>query len=87
VSICFFTETWKPDSFYEKIITNRKVGTHSKEHNAKHRSDMLCVNSLVLVGRPAYPMLAGYQSKGAKFRKHEQVSLLTLQKRIALKHT
>lgn len=29
VSICFFTETWKPDSFYEKIIANQKAGLHT----------------------------------------------------------
>ncbi|KAG9135165.1 hypothetical protein Leryth_013459 [Lithospermum erythrorhizon] len=29
VSIPFFTETWKPDSFYEKIQKNRKLGLHT----------------------------------------------------------
>ncbi|GAA0183996.1 methyltransferase [Lithospermum erythrorhizon] len=29
VSIPFFTETWKPDSFYQKIQKNRKLGLHT----------------------------------------------------------
>ncbi|KJE93594.1 diphthine synthase [Capsaspora owczarzaki ATCC 30864] len=29
VSICFFTETWRPDSFYDKIAFNVKGGLHS----------------------------------------------------------
>lgn len=41
VSIVFFTENWRPDSFYNKIMENRKIGLHTlllldikvKEHN------------------------------------------------------
>jgi len=29
VSIPFFTETWRPDSFYEKIKRNRDLGLHT----------------------------------------------------------
>lgn len=29
VSIPFFTETWRPDSFYEKIQRNRMMGLHT----------------------------------------------------------
>ncbi|GAB4821185.1 hypothetical protein N2152v2_008231 [Parachlorella kessleri] len=29
VSIVFFTETWRPDSFYDKIAANRKMGLHT----------------------------------------------------------
>lgn len=29
ISIPFFTETWKPDSFYEKIQKNRMLGLHT----------------------------------------------------------
>ncbi|CAN6463555.1 unnamed protein product [Victoria cruziana] len=29
VSIPFFTETWRPDSFYEKIKRNRSLGLHT----------------------------------------------------------
>ncbi|PVH17128.1 diphthine synthase [Candidozyma duobushaemuli] len=29
VSLVFFTETWKPDSFYSKIMENRKIGLHT----------------------------------------------------------
>lgn len=29
VSIPFFTETWRPDSFYEKIQRNRTLGLHT----------------------------------------------------------
>jgi len=29
VSIPFFTETWRPDSFYEKIQQNRLMGLHT----------------------------------------------------------
>ena len=28
VSICFFTETWRPDSFYEKVAVNRREGLY-----------------------------------------------------------
>ena len=29
VSIVFFTETWQPDSFYDRILTNRQQGLHT----------------------------------------------------------
>ena len=29
VSICFWTDNWKPDSFYDKIAVNRERGTHT----------------------------------------------------------
>ena len=29
VSLCFFTETWRPDSFYERIVQNHSIGLHT----------------------------------------------------------
>lgn len=29
VSLVFFTDSWKPDSFYDKIMENRKLGLHT----------------------------------------------------------
>lgn len=29
ISIAFFTETWRPDSWYEKIKANRELGLHT----------------------------------------------------------
>lgn len=29
VSLVFFTDSWKPDSFYNKIMENRKIGLHT----------------------------------------------------------
>lgn len=29
VSIVFFTDTWRPDSFYDRIAANRKLGLHT----------------------------------------------------------
>ncbi|AET38427.1 diphthine synthase Ecym_2725 [Eremothecium cymbalariae DBVPG len=29
VSMVFFTENWRPDSWYEKILENRKIGLHT----------------------------------------------------------
>lgn len=29
VSIVFFTDTWRPDSFYDKIASNRRMGLHT----------------------------------------------------------
>lgn len=29
VSIVFFTEDWRPDSFYNKVMENRKIGLHT----------------------------------------------------------
>ncbi len=29
VSICFFTDNWRPDSFYPKIKQNRDIGLHT----------------------------------------------------------
>lgn len=29
ISIPFFTETWRPDSFYDKIKSNRLLGLHT----------------------------------------------------------
>lgn len=29
VSVPFFTESWRPDSFYDKIIENKRIGLHT----------------------------------------------------------
>lgn len=29
VSLVFFTETWKPDSFYDRVAENVKLGVHT----------------------------------------------------------
>lgn len=29
VSLVFFTDTWRPDSFYDKIADNRRIGLHT----------------------------------------------------------
>jgi diphthine synthase len=29
ISIVFFTDTWRPDSFYDKILDNKKLGLHT----------------------------------------------------------
>ena len=29
VSLCFFTDTWRPDSFYDRVATNRREGLHT----------------------------------------------------------
>mmetsp|Transcript_29788 Transcript_29788/g.41141 ORF Transcript_29788/g.41141 Transcript_29788/m.41141 type:complete len:285 (+) Transcript_29788:121-975(+) len=29
VSICFFTDTWRPDSFYDRVKENRALGLHT----------------------------------------------------------
>ncbi len=29
MSIVFFTETWRPDSFYDRILSNRRLGLHT----------------------------------------------------------
>ncbi|ANB11335.1 diphthine synthase [Sugiyamaella lignohabitans] len=29
VSLVFFTDNWKPDSFYDKVLENRKLGLHT----------------------------------------------------------
>jgi diphthine synthase len=29
ISIPYFTETWKPDSFYDRIVSNKKAGLHT----------------------------------------------------------
>lgn len=29
VSIVFFTDSWRPDSFYHRILANRKQGLHT----------------------------------------------------------
>ena len=29
LSLCFFTPTWQPDSWYEKFLSNRKAGIHT----------------------------------------------------------
>ncbi|KAK6197359.1 Dph5 protein [Scheffersomyces amazonensis] len=29
ISLVFFTDSWKPDSFYNKIMENRKIGLHT----------------------------------------------------------
>lgn len=29
VSVPFFTEKWRPDSFYDKMLANKKSGLHT----------------------------------------------------------
>lgn len=29
VSLVFFTDSWKPDSFYQKVLENRRIGLHT----------------------------------------------------------
>ena len=29
ISLVFFTDSWKPDSFYNKVMENRKIGLHT----------------------------------------------------------
>lgn len=29
LSLCFWTDTWHPDSWYERLLSNRKVGIHT----------------------------------------------------------
>ncbi len=29
ISMVFFTDTWRPDSFYDKIAANKKIGLHT----------------------------------------------------------
>ncbi|CAK7893802.1 diphthine methyl ester synthase [[Candida] anglica] len=29
VSLVFFTDSWRPDSFYDKVMENRKIGLHT----------------------------------------------------------
>lgn len=29
VSLVFFTDSWRPDSFYDKVLENRKIGLHT----------------------------------------------------------
>jgi diphthine synthase len=29
VSLCFFTPTWRPDSFYDRVASNRRDGLHT----------------------------------------------------------
>eukprot|EP01052_Picozoa_sp_SAG31_P005441 SAG31_NODE_239_length_19453_cov_5.539888_13_plen_193_part_00 len=58
VSICFFTETWRPDSFYEKVAVNRREGLHTlclldikvKEPNL----EALARGKMVRLLQPAY---------------------------------
>ncbi|CAJ0827104.1 11203_t:CDS:2 [Entrophospora sp. SA101] len=39
VSIPFFTESWHPDSFYERIKENRSLGLHTLYIKVKEQSD------------------------------------------------
>jgi diphthine synthase len=29
ISLCFFTSTWRPDSFYDRVAANRREGLHT----------------------------------------------------------
>lgn len=29
LSLCFWTDTWRPDSWYERLLSNRKAGIHT----------------------------------------------------------
>ncbi|XP_027091730.1 probable diphthine methyl ester synthase isoform X3 [Coffea arabica] len=51
VSLPFFTDTWRPDSFYEKIQRNRKLGLHT-----------LCLLD-IRVKEPSLESLCSYRGK------------------------
>lgn len=46
VSIPFFTETWRPDSFYEKIQKNRSLGLHTLCLLGEFFSSWICLDCL-----------------------------------------
>lgn len=52
ISLCFFTETWRPDSFYERIVQNHSIGLHT----------------LCLLGILCYRIGHRHQSEGTWFQ-------------------
>ena len=60
ISIVFFTESWRPDSFYDKIKANMKNGLHTlclldirvKVRAASHRSRASALDRSLLSPRP-----------------------------------
>jgi diphthamide biosynthesis methyltransferase len=71
VSIVFFTETWRPDSFYPRILANRQRGLHtlclldikvkepSLESLARGRKVVFLTHRLYTCTRAAYNVVSG----------------------------
>jgi diphthine synthase len=63
ISIVFFTETWRPDSFYDRIKENRALGLHTLcllggLRTERKQPDLLVVNN----------PLCRYQGEGTEHR-------------------
>ncbi|CAJ0751204.1 17758_t:CDS:2 [Entrophospora sp. SA101] len=54
VSIPFFTESWHPDSFYERIKENRSLGLHTLYIKVKEQSDENLVRGNKIYEPPRY---------------------------------
>ena len=67
VSLCFFTDTWRPDSFYDRVATNRREGLHT-----------LCLLD-IRVKEPTQESLA---RRGGKSRRPRSFATLTRGRRI-----
>jgi diphthine synthase len=46
ISIVFFTDTWRPDSFYDRIKENRDLGLHTLCLLGTSKEKLLCVSCL-----------------------------------------
>lgn len=49
ISLPFFTETWKPDSFYEKIQRNRALGLHTLCLLGNMKITLLLAKAMILI--------------------------------------
>lgn len=68
VSLVFFTDTWKPDSFYDRVRENADLGMHTLillDIKVKEQSEenlIRCIFPLRPVGRPLSAIAGGERS-------------------------
>ena len=58
VSLVFFTETWKPDSFYDRIKENTDLGMHTLvllDIKVKEQSEENLARSVCFIFTSYYP--------------------------------
>lgn len=61
LSLCFWTETWRPDSYYDRLLTNRKTGVHTLlllDIKVKEQSDENLARGRKIYEPPRYMSIA-----------------------------
>ncbi|KAI0087094.1 diphthine synthase isoform b [Irpex rosettiformis] len=87
VSLVFFTETWKPDSFYDRIKENVDLGMHTLvllDIKVKEQSEENLARGRKIYEPPRYMSITQAVSQLAEIEQLRQGGILTLDKTLAI---